>query len=89
MATDFSHQIRVLMCQQCGAPLDADIEGGSVVCDYCGVENHIVPREQTAPPPRDDVDEDVRMNRSLTRVPIGMPIWITVPLICRFFSTMG
>ena len=71
MTTDFSYEIRVLMCLNCGGPLDADINGGAFTCDYCGVTNHIVPREPR-PPARVQVDEGVRMSRLWAQA--GRPI---------------
>lgn len=47
-ATPFSHDIRVLTCQVCGAPVDAALTGGQIKCAYCGATHHIVERnEQT------------------------------------------
>ena len=75
MTTDFSYEIRVLMCKQCGGPLDADINGGAFECDYCGVTNHIVPRQAAAPPEppaQAQVDDGVRLSR--LRAQAGRPI---------------
>jgi hypothetical protein len=75
MTTDFSYETRVLMCVNCGAPLDADINGGAFACDYCGVTNHIVPRrtdDTLEPPAREQVDDEVRLSR--LRAQAGRPI---------------
>ncbi|MCO4745946.1 MAG: hypothetical protein KC912_14220 [Proteobacteria bacterium] len=63
MSTDFDHHIRVLMCSQCGAPLDADVSGGMVTCGYCGVEHQIRPREPANSKAKSAVDEELRIQR--------------------------
>lgn len=44
--TPFSHDIRVLTCQVCGAPVDAALTGGQIKCAYCGTTHHIVERNE-------------------------------------------
>ncbi len=44
--TSYSHALRILACQQCGAPLDADVSGGAIACSYCGVMNHFARRDE-------------------------------------------
>jgi len=34
-------QVRVLMCTQCGAPVEASSAGGMLTCDYCGATLHV------------------------------------------------
>jgi len=65
MKTDFGFEIRVLMCHQCGAPLEAATSGGSFRCEYCGVINHIVPRQTEAQlkPSTAQLGEAARMGR--------------------------
>jgi hypothetical protein len=33
--TIFSHELRMLACPQCAAPIEASIAGGSISCGYC------------------------------------------------------
>jgi hypothetical protein len=44
--TPFSHDIRVLTCQVCGAPIEATLTGGQIKCAYCGTSHHIVERNE-------------------------------------------
>lgn len=43
---DFSFDVRVLMCRNCGAPLQTGFTGGEVVCSYCGTTNVFTPRKE-------------------------------------------
>lgn len=75
MRTKFSHDIRVLMCTQCGAPLEAEPGGGTFPCSYCGVTNQIVPRQtdaRLAPPAPENISEEERLNR--LRAQDGKPL---------------
>lgn len=47
MTTLFSHAIRILTCQRCGAPLEAAVEGGSIVCAYCQATNDVAQRDES------------------------------------------
>ena len=48
MATTlFRYDVRILMCEQCGAPLDAASEGGHVACRFCRASNVIGRRNVT------------------------------------------
>lgn len=47
MATFFRHDLRVLPCDTCGAPLEGAKGGGRVACRYCGSEQELTPREET------------------------------------------
>lgn len=42
--TMFGTQIRMLFCENCGAPLETVIEGGAVACSYCKATNAVRPR---------------------------------------------
>jgi len=46
--TLYSHAIRVLTCQSCGAPFDATIAGGQIRCTYCGTTNLVSQRDEQA-----------------------------------------
>lgn len=63
MHSDFSHEIRVLMCLQCGAPLDAETGGCRIKCDYCGVVNEIMPRQPETQLQHAAISEEERMHR--------------------------
>lgn len=41
----FNFDVRVVTCKNCGAPLRAEIAGGLVTCEYCGVVNRLSVRE--------------------------------------------
>ncbi|EYF04631.1 hypothetical protein [Chondromyces apiculatus] len=42
--TIFSHDVRVLLCARCGAPLEAPVAGGTVGCRYCRAQNMFAAR---------------------------------------------
>jgi predicted RNA-binding Zn-ribbon protein involved in translation (DUF1610 family) len=44
--TAFSYEVRVLLCQQCGGPVDAAVTAGSFPCTYCGVTMVLTPRRE-------------------------------------------
>lgn len=47
MATTlYSHSLRILACQGCGAPLEAAVQGGSFGCTYCGAVNRLAARDE-------------------------------------------
>ncbi len=48
MNTLYSHAIRVLVCQSCGAPFDATIAGGQIRCTYCSATNVVTRRDESA-----------------------------------------
>ena len=75
MTTEFSFEVRVLMCVYCGASLDADINGGAFDCDYCGATNHIVPRQTAEPSGSGQLDEEIRMSRLWAQVGIHGRFW--------------
>lgn len=44
--TLYSHSLRILACQGCGAPLEAAVGGGSFTCTYCGAVNRLAARDE-------------------------------------------
>ncbi|MBI5499905.1 MAG: hypothetical protein HY907_06655 [Deltaproteobacteria bacterium] len=48
MNTTFSYGVRMLMCSNCGGPLQVPPTGGSVPCQYCGTVNQIAVRDERA-----------------------------------------
>ena len=46
MDSTFSHERRVLLCEQCGAPLEAVAAGGNVQCRYCGTYSALAARDE-------------------------------------------
>ncbi|MGE0787235.1 MAG: hypothetical protein AB7S26_16305 [Sandaracinaceae bacterium] len=61
----YTTQVRVLLCQQCGAPLETAEQGGAVACGYCRVENQVSRRRDALPfaPPSMPIDENERQRR--------------------------
>jgi hypothetical protein len=71
MRTMFTAEIRVLLCENCGAPLEAPIDGGALACTYCRAQNVVATRDErptlgmpAVPMP---IDEDERMRRLRTQ----------------------
>lgn len=48
MQTTFSAEVRVLICLNCGAPLEANIAGGSTTCRFCNTVNQLTRRNDQA-----------------------------------------
>lgn len=48
VTTLYSHAIRVLACQGCGAPFDAALAGGQIQCSYCSATNVVHRRDESA-----------------------------------------
>jgi hypothetical protein len=46
--TLFSHDLRILTCVRCGAPIEAQVAGGSFSCGFCGAENRLARRDESA-----------------------------------------
>jgi tetratricopeptide (TPR) repeat protein len=46
--TLFSPTAHVVLCQSCGAPIEAAIVGGVLACRYCNAQNRIAGRSETA-----------------------------------------
>jgi hypothetical protein len=44
--TTFSYALRMALCQNCGAPIEAAPGGGSFACRYCGAHNQLVARSE-------------------------------------------
>jgi hypothetical protein len=44
--TMFSPAVHVVLCQNCGAPIDAAIQGGMLPCRYCGAQNLVCARNE-------------------------------------------
>ncbi len=67
MTTVHSHDIRVLLCNHCGAPLDAPTTGGTATCSYCGAANVVTVRDEraelAAAQSGPQLDEAVRFDR--------------------------
>jgi hypothetical protein len=63
--TIFSCDTRVLICNQCGAPLEATVEGGAFQCRYCGAQNQVIARDDRSllAPQQAPIGEDERMVR--------------------------
>lgn len=45
--TLFSRELRLLLCPQCGAPIEGAIAGGSVTCRYCNANAVVAPRDES------------------------------------------
>jgi hypothetical protein len=48
MSMLFDHRLRILSCEGCGAPINAEIVGCSVQCEFCKAVNRIQPRDESA-----------------------------------------
>ncbi|RLB52862.1 MAG: hypothetical protein DRJ42_13660 [Deltaproteobacteria bacterium] len=46
--TAYSHELRILTCGKCLAPIDATVDGGSVTCGYCGAVSQVARRDESA-----------------------------------------
>jgi uncharacterized Zn finger protein (UPF0148 family) len=77
----YSHQVRILLCVECGAPLDAGVDGGAVRCEYCSCTNQVARRNEDADiaeaqQARDaalDESERVERLRQQDRQPTSLP----------------
>ncbi|HQP38395.1 MAG TPA: hypothetical protein PLI95_24590 [Polyangiaceae bacterium] len=45
--TSFSPSLHVVLCQRCGAPLQAAVTGGMMPCRFCGAQNRVAARNMT------------------------------------------
>ncbi len=69
----YTTQIRVLLCQMCGAPLEVAPAGGAANCSYCHTQNQVTGRRNPAiAPPSMPIDENERMRR--LRMQDGRPL---------------
>ena len=46
--TLYSHELRKLLCPNCGAPVEVAIAGGTVRCAYCGASHQVARRDESA-----------------------------------------
>ena len=46
--TAFSHDIRILACQRCGAAVEGGTQGGTFTCRYCNAVNQFAARDDSA-----------------------------------------
>lgn len=64
---NFTAEIRVLLCESCGAPLEAPIGGGPIHCSYCRAQNVLSTRDERPtlgmPAVPTPIDEGERMQR--------------------------
>lgn len=44
--TNFTAEIRIFLCEACGAPLDAPLQGGQFMCTYCRATNAVSGRDE-------------------------------------------
>jgi hypothetical protein len=71
----YTTEIRVLLCQACGAPLAAAPQGGAIACSYCHAQNHIGQRRNDSvamSAPQSTLDEGQRVAR--LRMQDGRPL---------------
>jgi hypothetical protein len=67
MDTSFSHQSRIVMCQNCGGAIQAAPAGGTFPCGHCGTPNALAPRDDrpvaiaTGAPPLSEADRITRL----------------------------
>jgi hypothetical protein len=52
----FSHDLRLLVCGNCGAPFEVQLAGGTVQCAYCGSSHQLAHRDEGAD--RADAERD-------------------------------
>ena len=72
---NYTTEVRILLCESCGAPLEVGADGGVVACSYCRVQNHVLRRNPDGfaiPAPSPPVDENERLRR--LRMQDGKPM---------------
>jgi uncharacterized Zn finger protein (UPF0148 family) len=70
----FSHDLRVLLCPQCGGPLDVRPEGGVVTCPFCKVKMLLASRlEKPAAPAEQTKDMGESQRLEMLRAQDGKP----------------
>lgn len=83
--TQFGFDIRTALCLECGAPLQAELSGGHIVCSYCGTTSFIqrrARREPLAPTPPQAISEPQRLRELWHQdqrplpVPPGVQGWL-------------
>ena len=75
MTTFFSYDVRILMCEKCGAPMEVSTGGGTVGCTYCGAHNQLVSRKEEPVEPAAaarQIDEQQRL--TMLRQQDGRPM---------------
>lgn len=71
----FTYATRIVMCQHCGAPLEASPAGGTVPCRYCGAQNHLRARVTgIAFSPGGPIPEPERLERLRRQDGVALPI---------------
>ncbi len=64
MKTIFSYDVRVVMCQNCGAPIEAATGAGQVQCSYCQTQHQLIGRKEDPVEPAaaaQQIDENQRI----------------------------
>jgi hypothetical protein len=87
--TAYTSQLRVLLCANCGAPIDVSVQGGGVQCRFCSAHNEVVARNQLpafAPIQRTNIPEDERLRR--LRAQDNVPL-LPPPSIAHLFGPGG
>jgi uncharacterized Zn finger protein (UPF0148 family) len=60
MRTHFDPDVRVLACDNCGAPLEAGADAADLACSYCGAQNRVVVPTAVTPAPSLSPEEQRR-----------------------------
>jgi len=70
----FSHDLRVLLCPQCGGPIDVKPEGGVVTCSFCNVKMLLASRlEKPAAPAAQTKETGESQRLEMMRAQDGKP----------------
>jgi LSD1 subclass zinc finger protein len=73
--THFTAELRILLCEHCGAPLELPVGGGQASCSYCQAVNVVAVRDERRTlglPASSPVDEGERLRR--LRMQDGRPL---------------
>jgi len=72
--THYTTEIRVLLCESCGAPIQTTPQGGHVACSYCRAQNvvRLRPADSAFVPPSAPIDDAERWRR--LRMQDGKPM---------------
>ncbi|MBX3270510.1 MAG: hypothetical protein KF729_09630 [Sandaracinaceae bacterium] len=86
--THFTTEIRVLLCDGCGAPIEAAPQGGQVQCAYCRAQNtvRLRPRASALAPPRMPIADADRWR--LLRMQDGKPL-VAPPALASLIDGTG
>lgn len=86
--THYTTEIRVLLCDGCGAPIEATPQGGQVACAYCRAQNQVRlrPKESALAPPRLTMSDEERWR--LLRMQDGKPM-IAPPALASLIQGAG